>query len=128
MMIKGCGRISLLLPQLHLNAAREQTAARVSDVIIAGWGVVVPLSRLKWKIALHIFGEGLCCVTCLQKPPPPSLFIHVVQGLEGQLAPGLLFPAQTLWAHSFPSSSAGGAEYREWFVCFIPQPNICPQR
>lgn len=23
---------------------------------------------------------------------------------------------------------AGGAEYRERFVCFIPQPNICPQR
>lgn len=76
-MIKGCGRISSLSLQLHLNAAREQTGARstlVSDVIIAGWGVVVSLSRLKWKIAPHILGKRVCCVTCLQNPPPKPLY------------------------------------------------------
>lgn len=36
------------------------------DVIIAGWGVVVSASRrLKWKIAPHISGRHVCCVTCL---------------------------------------------------------------
>lgn len=85
---KRLGVISLL----SLQSQHGERTPLVSDVIIAGWGVEVSLSRLKWKIAPHNFGKGVCCVTCLQKPP--SLFIHVVQGLEGQLALGLLFPAQ----------------------------------
>lgn len=128
-MIKSCGRISLLSLQLHLNAAREQTL--VSDVIIAGWGVVVSLSRLKWKIAPHIFGRRVCCVTCLQKPPLQASLSTSFGVWKAswhrdscfQLKPFGLIPSPVQ-----VRCGAGGAEYRERFLCFIPQPNICPQR
>lgn len=121
---KRLGVISLL----SLKSQHGERTPLVSDVIIAGWGVEVSLWRLKWKIAPHIFGKGVCCVTCLQKPPPASL--STLFGVwKASWHWDFCFQPKTLWAHSSTSSSALRCWWcRIWFVCFIPQPNICPQR
>lgn len=61
----------------HLWNSWEKCRALVFDVIIAGWGVVVSPSRLKWKIAMHTLANTSAVSrvqpthTHLLIPPPP---------------------------------------------------------
>lgn len=74
---------------------------------MAGWGVVVSLSGLEWKIALVVSGKHARRITCSEphiKHLSRPLSEWVYQGALGHLAQSLLFPAQVI------------SLAREWFV------------
>lgn len=107
--------------QLHVSVADGWEDAFGLRCDNCWLGVVVSASRLKWKIAAHIFGVS-------HVSPPPHLLIHIVQGLEGQLELGRLFPAQTLGLIPAPVQVFCGCEYWERFVVLSRSPPDCPQR
>ena len=89
-----------------------KSRASVFDVIITGWGVVVLLSRLKWKIASHTL-ENASAVSRVQPahkhlPRYPHFLIRVHQGVLGCLAEEP-FPVQILWSGSSVSEICNGA-------------------
>lgn len=136
MTTKEWGRDLVLLVAVALErstASPQRMGERtplVSHAIIAGWGVVVSASRLKWKIAARIFGRHVCCVTCLPmpSPPPPTTFLSTSLGV---------WKASWHWDACFQPKPLGSFLHR--FKCaagvnigsgwlFYPTAQVCPQR
>lgn len=99
--------------------------ASVFDVIIAGWGLVVSPSRLKWKIALHILANTSAASRVrpthkhLLIPPPPYPCLSGRARLLGRRIP-FSSPNPSVWFLFQPSLLRCCVEYWEWFVVSSP--------
>lgn len=90
------------------------------DVIIAGWGVAVSPSRLKWKIALRTLANTSAASrvspTHLLIPLPPYPCLSGCAGLLGRATP-VSSPNPLVW---FLLQLSLVLECWEWFVFLFP--------
>lgn len=96
----------------------------VFDVIIAGWVVVVSLSRLKWKIALRILALLLCHVPIPHTNIPPLTY-PCLSGCVRPLGRGsyVSSPKSLVWFLSVKSAAVPVVKSIGIICCFIPQSN-----